>query len=168
MNKHLVRSCRPIPPHKRGGPISAGVSAALFLLLIPPLWGAGPASGLPASPEGGGPDMSLEQRYGIKVVGIHLTAAGYMLDFRFRVLDPARAGYLFDMNVKPCLVDQASGARMMVPAPPKIGALRSSAKTVLPDRNYFILFANPGQFIKPGNKVTVEIGVFKVADLVVQ
>ena len=110
----------------------------------------------------------MEQRYGIKVVGVHLTAAGYMLDFRFRVLDPARAGHLFDKEVKPCLVDQASGARMMVPAPPKIGALRSSAKTVIPDRNYFILFANPGCYIKPGSKVTVEIGAFKVSDLVVQ
>ncbi len=168
MNKQLDRSCPQIPPHRRGGPIPARVGAALLLLLLPPLWGAGLVSGLPASPQAESRDMSVEQRYGIKVVGVHLTAAGYMLDFRFRVLDPARAGYLFDASVKPCLVDQASGARMMVPAPPKIGALRSSAKTVLADRNYFILFANPGQFIKPGSKVTVEIGVFKVADLVVQ
>ena len=145
----------------------AWVGAALFLFLLPTR-GAGLVSGPPASPEAGGQDVTVEQRYGIKVLGIHLTAAGYMLDFRFRVVDPTRAGYLFDSSVKPCLTDQASGARMMVPAPPKIGALRSSAKTVLADRNYFIIFANPGQFIKPGNKVTVEVGVFKVADLVVQ
>lgn len=145
----------------------AWVGAALLLLFLPTR-GAGLASGPPASPEAGSPDVTMEQQYGIKVIGVHLTAAGYMLDFRFRVIDPARAGYLFDSTVKPCLVDQASGARMMVPSPPKIGALRSSAKTVIPDRNYFIMFANPGRYIHPGNKVTVEIGVFKFADLVVQ
>ena len=91
-----------------------------------------------------------------------------MLDFRYRVLDPAKAGLLFDPRIKPCLTDEATGARMMVLSPPKIGALRSSAKTILPDRNYFVLFANPGQYIKAGSLVTVEIGPFKAEHLVVQ
>lgn len=123
--------------------------------------------GPPGSPAGPSP-QSIEQQWGVKVLGIHRTAAGYMLDFRYRVLDPVKATLLFDLQIKPCLTDQATGARMMVISPPKLGAMRSSGKNILPDRNYFIMFANPGQFIKTGNKVTVEIGAFRVTDLVVQ
>jgi hypothetical protein len=113
-------------------------------------------------------EPTMEERWGVKVIGIHLSAAGYMLDFRYRVLDPTKAGPLFDLQIKPCLIDQATGARMMVLSPPKLGAMRSSAKSVIADRNYFIMFANPGQYIKAGSKVTVEIGQFKAEDLTVQ
>lgn len=127
-----------------------------------PISPAGPAAGQPVDPQ------SPEQQWGVKIIGIRLAAAGYMLDFRYRVIDPVKAGLLFDPQFKPCLTDQGTGARMMVPAPPKIGPLRSSGKAVLPNRVYFIMFANPGQYIKAGNKVTVEIGAFKITDLVVQ
>lgn len=120
-----------------------------------------------SSPEGS-PTETIEQHWGVRVLGIHLSAAGYMLDFRYRVLDTVKASPLFDLSIKPVLIDQATNARMMVPAPDKVGPLRSSAKSLFPDRNYFIMFANPGKYIQRGSKVTVEIGAFRVTDLVVQ
>lgn len=116
----------------------------------------------------GSPTETIEQHWGVKVLGIHLSAAGYMLDFRYRVLDTVKASPLFDLSIKPRLIDQASNAQMMVFAPEKVGPLRSSAKSLFPDRNYFIMFANPGKYIQRGSKVTVEIGAFRVTDLVVQ
>ena len=110
---------------------------------------------------------SLEERWGIKLLSIRLSAEGYMLDFRYRVLDPEKAKPLFDRQSKPYLVDEVTGAMFVVPEPPKVGALRTTRKPV-PDRNYFILFANPGKFVKPGNKVTIVIGDFRAENLIVQ
>jgi hypothetical protein len=90
-----------------------------------------------------------------------------MVDFRFRILDGAKAAPLLERSVKPYLVDQATGARFIVPAPPKVGQLRSGGRP-RDGRVYFIYFANPGQYVKSGDKVTVAIGDFRARDIVVQ
>ena len=110
---------------------------------------------------------SIEEKWGIQLKGIRLSAADYMLDFRYRIIDPDKALPLFDRKTKPYLIDQASGAKFVVPAPAKTGPLRNSNRP-LADRTYFMFFANPGRFIKSGNKVTVVIGEFKAEDLIVQ
>lgn len=109
----------------------------------------------------------IKEKWGVEIERMRLTANGYMLDFRYRVLDPLKAMPLFDRNIKPYLIDEATGAMFAVPDPPKIGALRTTRKPK-PDRNYFIMFANPGKFVKPGNKVTVVIGDFRAENLIVQ
>lgn len=112
-------------------------------------------------------DASLEEKWGVKVLSIRLSAEGYMLDFRYRVRDPEKAAPLFDRSSKPYLLDDASGAMFVVPEPPKVGALRNTRKPQ-PDRNYFVMFANPGRYVKKGNRITVVIGDFKAEHLVVQ
>ncbi len=121
------------------------------------------SNGGSASNEG----LKIEKEWGVRVLSIRLTANSYMLDFRYRVLDTEKASPLFTWKVKPYLIDQASGARFLVPNPPKVGSLRSTRKPEA-DRNYFMMFANPAQFIKKGNKVTVVIGDFKAEDLIVE
>ncbi len=110
---------------------------------------------------------ALESQWGVKIVGIRRTAAGYMLDFRYRVTDPDKAAPLFVRKTKPYLIDQRTGARLVVPNPPKVGPLRTSDKP-LKGRIYFIMFANPGKLIKPGQRVTIVIGKFRVQGLIVQ
>jgi len=113
-------------------------------------------------------DSSIEEKWGIKILSIRQSANGYMLDFRYRVIDPDKASLLLSRKEKPYLVDQASGARFMVPSAPKVGPLRQTAVKPIADRNYFILFANPGKYVKVGNKVTVVIGEFRTENLVVE
>jgi hypothetical protein len=113
------------------------------------------------------PVLTLEDQWGVRVVGLRLTAAGYMLDFRYRVVDAEKAKPIFDRRTKPVLIDATTGARLVVPVPPKTGALRSS-NTPIAGRTYFMFFANPGRFLKPGSRVTVVIGAFKAENLVVQ
>jgi hypothetical protein len=113
-------------------------------------------------------EPSLEEKWGIRILSIRQSANGYMLDFRYRVIDPEKASLLLSRKEKPYLIDQASGARFMVPSSPKIGPLRQTALKPIADRNYFILFANPGKYVKPGNKVTVVIGEFRAENLVVE
>lgn len=111
---------------------------------------------------------SLEEKWGVRVVALKLSAAGNVLDFRYRVTDVEKAKPLFDKKVKPYIIDQTSGAKLLVPKAPKIGALRQTPRNPVAGKNFFVLFANPGQLVKAGNKVTVVIGDFKAENLTVQ
>lgn len=108
-----------------------------------------------------------EEQWGVQVLSIRQSAGGYMLDFRYRVLDPDKALPLFDRKIKPHLVDETTGAVFAVPEPPKVGALRST-RPPKQDRNYFVMFANPGGYVKKNSKVSVVIGEFRAENLVVQ
>lgn len=109
----------------------------------------------------------MKRRWGVEVIGIRQTAAGHMLEFRYRVIDPAMAKPLFVRRTKPVLVDEASGAEFVVPTPPKTGALRNSDPP-LAGHTYWMFFTNPGRFVKPGNRVSVVIGDFRAEGIVVQ
>jgi hypothetical protein len=111
--------------------------------------------------------MSTEEKWGVEAVAVRVTAAGSLLDFRYRVVDPEKASVLFDRRVKPYLVDQTSGARLSVPNMPKLGSLRAKGK-VEADRVYFILFGNSGGLVKRGSRVSVVVGDVKLEDLVVE
>lgn len=123
-------------------------------------YGAVPASGT-ASP--------VEEQLGIRVDGITLSAAGYLLDFRYHVNDPEKAAPLLDRKVQPYLLDEASGARFLVPDTPKLGALRPTARNHGIQRSgYYMLFANPGRYLKPGSKVSLVLGETRIDHLVVR
>jgi hypothetical protein len=126
-------------------------------------WAAAPTCA--AAPCG---SEDLAQKWGIKVTSLHLSANGYMVDFRYKVLDPEKAATLGDPKAKPSLVDQATGAKLIVPNSPKVGPLRQSALNLTAGKVYFALFSNPGKLVKKGNKVTVAIGDFKAENLVVE
>ena len=110
----------------------------------------------------------LEAKWGVKLIGIQLSAAGYMLDFRYQVIDPNKAKYLTDHRHKAYLIDQATGAKFIVPSPPKIGSLRQNTSEPKAQQIYFMLFANPSRFIKSGSQVTVIIEDFKAENLIVK
>jgi hypothetical protein len=111
--------------------------------------------------------VQLRERWGIEVTSLKLTAAGHLVDFRYRVTDPMKALPLFDPKGRPILIDQASGTKLNVPVAPKVGSLRQ--KTLKPEvgRIYFILFGNTG-VVRDGSKVTVVIGEVKIEDLTVE
>jgi len=111
--------------------------------------------------------QDLEERWGIQVEGLRLTAEGMMVDFRYRVIDSEKAVALLRSAEKPVLVDVATGARFLVPTPPKVGALRNVGR---PEngRIYFMLFANPGRYLQPESRVSVEMGDFVAENLVLQ
>jgi hypothetical protein len=111
--------------------------------------------------------VNIEERWGIQILNIRLTADSHMLDFRYRVVDEQKAAPLFSPKIKPLLVDENTGAVMAVPNVPKVGSMRSTRKPVR-DRTYFMLFANPQKHIQPGHKVTVVIGDCRVEHLVVE
>jgi len=110
--------------------------------------------------------VSIEEQWGIEVLQIRLSAAGYMLDFRYKVVDPDKAIPVLSRRAKSYLIDQATGTKMQIPIT-KIGSIRQTTLKPEAGRIYFTIFANPGKLIKPGNKITVAIGDMRIEDLVV-
>jgi hypothetical protein len=108
----------------------------------------------------------IEEKWGVKILGIRQTANAYLLDFRFHVIDLEKANPLIGRHAKPYIIDEASGLKFSVPNMPKVGSLR--AKGNEPDRDYFILFSNPNRIVRKGSWVTIIADDFKVEHLVVQ
>ncbi|MBI3562982.1 MAG: hypothetical protein HY080_14825 [Gammaproteobacteria bacterium] len=108
-----------------------------------------------------------QRTWGIDIAGVRRVSSGFMLEFRYRVIDPDKAIPLTDKKSRPYLIDEASGAAFSVPAMENVGELRQSAKPEV-NRSYYIMFGNPGQMIKPGNRVSVVIGKFRADGIVVQ
>ena len=109
----------------------------------------------------------MKRKWGVEVLFVRQTSAGYMLEFRYKVLDPEKAKPLFVRQTKPTLTHVDSGATFIVPTPPKTGALRNS-NPPLDDHTYWMFFANPGKYVKPGDLVTIEIGDFVAKNIIVE
>ena len=114
------------------------------------------------------PTPTVEEQWGVEVTSVRVTASGHMIDFRYRILDAEKSKPLFDRQTKPYLMDQASGKVLEVPRTAKLGPLRPSNVAPAEGRIYTMLFGNTGGLVRPGSKVTVVIGDFRVEDLVVE
>ena len=99
----------------------------------------------------------MKRQWGIEPMYVRQTAAGYMLEFRYKVLDAEKAKPLFERQTKPLLTHAESGTKLIVPTPAKTGALRNS-NPPLAGHTYWMYFANPGKLVKPGEHVNIEIG----------
>jgi hypothetical protein len=111
---------------------------------------------------------NLEQAWGVRVSSVFLSGSGNMVDFRYRVLDPAKAAALTKPDTKPLLIDQTTGAKLHVPTTPKVGPLRMTARQPVAGKVYFMLFANTQHHVKSGDRVTITAGDFRAEDLTVE
>jgi len=108
----------------------------------------------------------MKRKWGVEVLFVRATAAGHMLEFRYRVTDPEKAAPLFLRKTKPILTDPRTGLSTGVLTPAKTGALRNS-DAPLADHTYWMFFTNPGMAVKAGDRVDIQIGDFKVVGIVV-
>jgi hypothetical protein len=106
--------------------------------------------------------------HGVEFVALRLSAGGYMLDMRYRVLDIEKARTFLNTNIPATLEDHASGAILAVPVSAKLGKMRSSGRRAVEGQVLVSLFANPGQIVQAGNKVTLRIGDIVVPDITVE
>jgi hypothetical protein len=107
--------------------------------------------------------------WGVELISLRLTAGGYMIDFRFRILDSEKAGLFFDHKIKPLLVVERSNAKLPIPMASKVGAFRTTnrGKNIRSNKTYYMVFGNPDSHVKSGEKVTMVIGDFKAEHLIV-
>jgi hypothetical protein len=111
--------------------------------------------------------LRFKRNWGVDIEGVKVVSSGYMLAFRYRVMDEEKAKALNEKTSRPYLIDEATGIRLAVPAMEKVGELRQSVKPEA-GRRYFIIFGNPGKVVKPGSRVSVVIGNFQADGLVAQ
>jgi hypothetical protein len=114
-----------------------------------------------------GPSVLLD-KWGIEIVRLKVTAAGHIIDLRYRVIDPVKSFPVFDTKIKPVLIDEQSGRDLSVYTAPKIGGMRQKTRRPEAGRIYFILFSNPGGLIKEGSQVTLKIEDVKVEHIRVE
>ncbi|MBS2029520.1 MAG: hypothetical protein JST54_16580 [Deltaproteobacteria bacterium] len=114
------------------------------------------------------PKQSFE-KYGIEPVSVQLAASGYIVNFRYRVVDAKRAVQLFHDGIKPTLTDHDSGQTLAMPADTKLGGLRASPRSApTVGKLYYVLFSNPTRAVRSGNHVDVSIGPCELKNLAVR
>ena len=108
-----------------------------------------------------------KRKWGVEIIGVRLVSSRGMLRFDYRVLDAAKAKTLNDKKFNPYLVDEVTGSKLGVPEMDKVGKLRQSSE---PENGqiYWMVFGNPSQLVKAGNRVDVVIGDFRVEGIVVE
>lgn len=111
---------------------------------------------------------SPEERFGLHVEGLRLTAGGFALDLRLRVIDVDKAAAVLEASADPSAVHLKSGQRLTVPHPPRFGALRSHSKAPAAGQVHFVLFGNPNRLAAAGDKVSVAMGELRLDGLTVE
>jgi hypothetical protein len=112
-------------------------------------------------------ERTLADEWGVEIQSVRLTAAEYMIDFRYKVLDAKKALPILDRTIKPHLIVERTGAKLQVPISAKLGPLRQATTSPIDGRSYFTFFANPGRHVVVGDTVTVVVGDFVVENLTV-
>ena len=142
------------------------IHALFLLLIISVLVVEASAGAMPERIPHPRKNTLIKRLWGVEVLGVRESAAGYMLEFRYKVIDEEKAGPLFVRKTKPVLIHEATGARLVVPEPAKTGPLRNSNPPIA-GQTYWMFFTNPGRFVKQGDVVSVVIGEFSTNRLVV-
>jgi hypothetical protein len=105
--------------------------------------------------------------WGVDGMKVRYTASGNLIRFSYRVAEPERAKVLADKRNTPYLVGQRSRAVLQVPVMDKVGILRQAA-TPVAGQEYWMVFSNKGNLVKPGDRVNVVIGSFHADGLMVE
>jgi hypothetical protein len=100
----------------------------------------------------------LEEEYGIRIRLIGVTAAGGMVDFRYKIIDADKAEALLNGHggSMPILVAEDTGAQLLPPDE------MMHSPTIEDDRLVFILYSNSNNAIKPGTPVSVVFGDMRI------
>lgn len=103
----------------------------------------------------------VEERYGVQLTLIGLTAANGLIDCRFRITDPAKAAFLLKADTMPQLIVEKSDTVIQVQEPiDQVGLILG--------RVYSVVFPNLQNAIEPGDEVSVVIGDLRLEHILAQ
>jgi len=106
--------------------------------------------------------QTLEEEYGIKMELVALTAAGGLVDVRYRVLDPDKAVKLVtDGGIMP-MIHIANSEIVLMPD------AHMRTQKLIKDRMYFALIPNVQNIVKQGTVVTVVFGDIALEPMLAQ
>lgn len=112
--------------------------------------------------------IDLQKDWGIQPVFLRITADGYMIEFRYKVLDKDKALILSDRKDFPYLLSMKSKAKLSVPYGSTVGFLKSNRRFIKQGKNYIAMFSNEGKHMLKGDKVKIQIKNQLSPELVLQ
>jgi hypothetical protein len=142
------------------------MSRALVGLLVLCLAADAAASPYPAMRESGKAHEYYPAAWGVDRLHASYTSSGNLIRFSFRVLNPTLAKALGDHAATPYLFAPRTHAVLQVPVMEKIGQLRQLG-SLEPQKEYWMVFSNKGNLVRPGDRVNVIVGTFHADGLLV-
>jgi hypothetical protein len=143
------------------GAVTGAAAAGAALVLLAPGGGGAAPDGPVDRPRPLPPLVSpagLIERTGVRIVRVTASGGGGLLDVRYQVVNPAAAAGAHDAQTPPALVDERTGgviARLLMGhlphARPKAGV------------TYYLVFGNPGNAVRRGDRVSVVLGDARLA-----
>jgi hypothetical protein len=118
----------------------------------------------PAAVEG--PHVSaagLVQRSGVRISQLAISGGGGLVDLRYQVVDPEKANSVHDRATPPVLVDERTGLLVneLLMGHMHKGQMKAG-------QTYYLIFVNPGNLVRRGTPMTVQLGNAQVAHVRVQ
>lgn len=98
-------------------------------------------------------EADLPGRSGVRISQVAVTAGGGLIDLRFQVVDAERADAVHDDAYPPAVVQESSG---LVVKDLLMG--HSHTEAFHAGQTYYLVFENPGNLVKRGDKVSVLLG----------
>jgi hypothetical protein len=105
--------------------------------------------------------------WGVDHLRATYTSSGNLIRFSYRVLEPKLAKPLGDHESTPQLYAPRSHAMLSIPTMEKIGQLRQLSAAEA-NKEYWMVFSNKGNLVRPGDRVNVIIGKFHADGLLVE
>jgi hypothetical protein len=106
-------------------------------------------------------EATLESDYGLRINLLAVTAAGGMIDLRFKVLDKEKAAQLLGTpQPRLAVIAEDSGTVIQAPADTK------QSFTLEDGQVYFVQFPNAGHAVETGSPVSLVIGGVRLEHLV--
>jgi hypothetical protein len=105
--------------------------------------------------------------WGVDKLRANYTSSGNLIKFSYRVLQPKLAKTLGDHENAPELIGIRSNAVLHIPTMEKIGQLRQMSAAEA-NKDYWMVFSNKGNLVRPGDEVSVIIGNFRADGLIVE
>jgi hypothetical protein len=151
-----VKTDRPAAPAKSSNKYIYIIFILAILLVVAIYVNNGYRASQPVSLPEGTVSISqnvLEEKYGLRVNLVAVTAAGGLVDLRLKVLDGEKAKLLLaDKNNFPTLFLE-NGIILNAPADIKSQKIEFTSGGII-----FIIYPNSGNSVKPGNPVTIILG----------
>jgi hypothetical protein len=134
-----------------------------FLLLIPAIllfvaltgwqiWRLSEASKPQLQSNGVPINVAMEERFGVRITGVHIVGRSGLVDVRYRVLDVGKAkNFGHFTETSPLLIAEENGKTVEV----TIMGLHNHR--VEAGRSYYILYRNTNKALEPGSTVTLVI-----------
>lgn len=105
---------------------------------------------------------ALGDRSGVRITRVAVSGDGGLVDLRFKVVDPDRADALHDEGTPPAVVDEQSGLVVhdLLMSHSHSGPFKAGV-------TYYLVFENPGNWVRRGSKVSVLLGNAQVEHVTV-